>query len=510
MKRLLSLILVVVLCLGALSIPVLAAIPFKDVPTSQWYYNDVSNAYETGLINGKSATAFKPDDNLTYAEAVKLAACMNQRYTTGSVSLQNGNPWYQTYVDYCKTKKIIDVDYAWDQPATRAGYMEIFSKALPDSALQQINNIPDGTIPDVPMTHSQAAAIYKLYKAGILQGNDAAHSCNPGASIKRSEVSAILTRMMDSSKRIWFSTVGDQPLVTKQPADVSCNSGETASFTVEVTGGRRPYRYKWEFITMFNSTWQDAGMADNATMKITATDDVLYGGCQFRCVITDADGKTVTSQAAKLLRKEAELRFVTQPTSVSAEEFDNVGFLVEVEGGTAPYTFQWCTVGYRSLMVPVEHMPEVAVSGDSTSSRIEIKVGGKDHWTVTEPFVCVVTAASGKEIVSLRASITLKENVQPLTIDYQSGDQLLHTYQPGFTLTFSGGVGPYVTIWEAKVDGQWVNMKNLRDDVDYYESGWERSCRFRTYVGNDLTFRCVIFDSLGNSVASKDFHAFLN
>ena len=67
-----------------------------------------------------------------------------------------------------------------------------------------------------------------------------------------------------------------------------------------------------------------------------------------------------------------------------------------------------------------------------------------------------------------------------------------------------------MTIWEAKVDGQWVNMKNLRDDVDYYESGWERSCQFRTYVGNDLTFRCVIFDALGNSVTSQEFHAFLN
>ena len=130
MKRVLSLVLVLVLCLGVLSMSALAAIPFRDVPTSQWYYNDVSNAYEMGLINGKTDTAFKPDDNLTYAEAVKLAACMNQRYSTGSVSLQNGNPWYQTYVDYCKTKKIIDVDYAWDQPATRAGYMEIFAGAL--------------------------------------------------------------------------------------------------------------------------------------------------------------------------------------------------------------------------------------------------------------------------------------------------------------------------------------------------------------------------------------------
>lgn len=508
MKRLLSLILVVVLCFGTLSMTVLAAMPFQDVPASQWYYNDVMNAYEMGLINGKSATQFKPNDNLTYAEAVKLAACMNQRYMTGAVTLKNGSPkWYQSYVDYCKTNKIIDKDYAWEQPATRAGYMEIFSKALPDSALKQINNIPDGTIPDVPMTHNQADAIYKLYRAGILQGSDAAHNCNPGASIKRSEVAAILTRMMDSSKRVWFSTVGDQPLVTKQPADVSCKKGDTASFSVEITGGKRPYHYKWEFITDYSTAWLDAGMADNAEMKITATDDVLYGGYRFRCVITDSDGKTVTSQEAKLLRSEDALRFATQPESVSAREFDYVGLTVEVEGGKAPYTFQWCTVSSRGLMAPVDRMPEVTVSGDSISSRIEIKVGGMGHWTVMEPFVCVVTDAAGKEIVSQKASIRL---TQPLTIDYQSGDQLLHTYQPSFALTFSGGTGPYVTIWEAKVDGQWVNMKNLRSDVDYYESGWERSCRFQSYAYGELSLRCVIFDALGASVTSREFEVFIN
>jgi len=152
-------------------------------------------------------------------------------------------------------------------------------------------------------------------------------------------------------------------------------------------------------------------------------------------------------------------------------------------------------------------MPEVGIYGDSVSSRIEIKVGAQDDWTVTEPFFCVVTDAAGSKITSTTGSIQLK---QPLKIDYQSSDQLLHAYQPSFSLTFSGGVGPYVTIWEAYVDGQWVNMKNLRSDVDYYESGWERSCRFQTYAFEEYTIRCVIFDSLGVSVKSREFAVFVS
>jgi hypothetical protein len=86
--------------------------------------------------------------------------------------------------------------------------MEIFASALPDDALPAINDVPDGSIPDVPMSHPQAAAIYKLYRAGILQGVDAAHSCNPGSNIRRSEVAAIITRMMTPAARVTFSMAG--------------------------------------------------------------------------------------------------------------------------------------------------------------------------------------------------------------------------------------------------------------------------------------------------------------
>ncbi|MBQ4645264.1 MAG: S-layer homology domain-containing protein, partial [Clostridia bacterium] len=50
--------------------------PYVDVPEDAWYHDEVVGAVYTGIINGKSATEFKPDDLLTYAEAIKLAACM--------------------------------------------------------------------------------------------------------------------------------------------------------------------------------------------------------------------------------------------------------------------------------------------------------------------------------------------------------------------------------------------------------------------------------------------------
>ncbi|MBQ7929949.1 MAG: S-layer homology domain-containing protein [Clostridia bacterium] len=181
--------------------------PFTDVPANQWYRSYVEIAHRNGLINGKSDTLYKPDDNMTLAECIKLAACMHQLHYDGEVTLENGNPWYQTYVDYAKENRIIAKettlsDAQLKAPVTRAVYVSIFSYALPGEALVKINEVPVGSLPDVPADHPYAANIYKMYNAGIINGSDAKGTFGPNDNIKRSAVAAILVRMMDPAYRV--------------------------------------------------------------------------------------------------------------------------------------------------------------------------------------------------------------------------------------------------------------------------------------------------------------------
>jgi len=196
-----------------------AALPFQDVAVDAWYYSDVEKAYSTGLINGKSAVKFDPDDNLTYAEAVKLAACMHQIYTGAPAISGSGAQWYQPYVDYCLANGIITQSYNWNVYATRAAYMDIFSRALPEEALAAVNEVADGMIPDVPASHVYADSIYLLYEAGIVRGVDNNYNCKPELFVKRSEVAAILTRMMDEDARIIFAAPEDSDSVYEDPDD---------------------------------------------------------------------------------------------------------------------------------------------------------------------------------------------------------------------------------------------------------------------------------------------------
>ena len=180
---------------------------FAKEGSDAWYAKDVRTAYFTGLVNGKTATSFEPAANITYAETVKLAACMQQLYTSGEVTLTNGSPnWYDSYAAYARENGIINRDYDWNAQATRAEFVEIFAHALPEGAYHQINDVPDDGIPDVKAAHPQAESVYLFYRAGILNGYPTEGASfgefRPNDTITRAEVAAILTRMMYEEYRV--------------------------------------------------------------------------------------------------------------------------------------------------------------------------------------------------------------------------------------------------------------------------------------------------------------------
>ena len=387
---------------------------FTDVAETNWFYDDVLFAVKLGLVNGKSETEYKPDDNLTYAEAVKLAACMHQLYTKGEITLKNGDPWYQSYVDYCVENGIIDKEYNYSDKATRSGYMTIFAKALPDEALKEINNVPDNSIPDVPTMRAYAPGVYKLYRAGILQGSDDAHSCKPLDNIKRSEVAAILARMMDESKRVKFSLGEEEPEevtpleISVQPEDATAKAGETVNLTVEVKGGKAPYTYQWQapmptkYVNLSNS--ETVSGADTATLSITKT---TANSGDFRCVITDADGQSVTSEAAKVtFTEEAKaLAIKTQPVKPTVYAGGTATLKVEVEGGKAPYTYQWQKTVTAAKSVTSALKDGEKIQGATTDT---LKITADTAGT-TYNISCKITDADGTFVVTETVTVYFNE-----------------------------------------------------------------------------------------------------
>ncbi len=316
-KRLISLLAAMVIFCGIFAVTASASLAFTDVKTTDWFYADVENAVSGGLIVGKTATTYAPNDNLTYAEAVKLAACIHKKASTGSTEFAIGKPWYTEYVGYAKANGIISKDYDWNKPATRADFMDIFSRAIPSNpgygftALEPINNVPDGKIPDVAMTHPQADAIYRLYRAGIVMGstvNGVEYACRPSTNIRRSEVAAILTRMSDGSARKKFSLAGAGDGLT-MTADITdkylTKQADTFEFTVGVKGGSGKYTFEWyvsfDSLSICLKKNVTEKNSDSLVYSIDKTYFNEYKEIEIYCVIYTESGARITSSVASVI-----------------------------------------------------------------------------------------------------------------------------------------------------------------------------------------------------------------
>lgn len=221
-KRVFALILTLTLCLS-LSVPAFAAGGFRDVDKDAWYLEYLDTVVRSGLINGRENGLFAPNDSITGAEAVKLAACLGQLLSEGSVSLTNGSPWYASYMEYAVENGIIDSaldPYTARAPIMRAELMDMVCRAIPPTQRKEINVIPDGAIPDLYTYADYRDNVYTLYRMGILTGSDKRGSCLPERPIRRAEVAALVARVVDEDLRVTFHLDASDPLDFAKEADV--------------------------------------------------------------------------------------------------------------------------------------------------------------------------------------------------------------------------------------------------------------------------------------------------
>ena len=175
---------------------------FTDVAEDAWYAENVKLIYELGLISGKSESTFEPDSELTFAEIVALSSRIHSIYAGNNHDFVSSTPWYKTYYDYNTENRIIPFELEQDSKVTRAEFAWVLVSTLPSDEFEVINDIPSGAIPDVD---NDDFAVYPLYKAGILFGSDEYGTFNKSETIKRSEVAAIITRVVDKSLRKEFT-----------------------------------------------------------------------------------------------------------------------------------------------------------------------------------------------------------------------------------------------------------------------------------------------------------------
>lgn len=394
MKKLVSITMAVSMIISSLCLSVYAegTNPFVDVADDAWYHDEIVKAVETGIINGKTATEFKPDDLLTYGEAVKLAACMNQVYLNGEVTLKNGEPWYKPYADFCKENGIITYEYDYEASATRAGYMEIFANALPDEAFKEINSIPDGSILDVKNNAPYAIYVYKLYRAGVVTGVDEIHNCNPAANILRCEVATIISRMMDEGERVRFDmsdpngTLKNETILDSDETDGPITEHPAIEVTTEPEVGEK------------EDEEPEGGNKEDEEPEVKLGEDVTIK-TENQAVVVGPEQKPYISgiEVDNTKYTISELTIYKQPEGKEFEEYgEEYELEVQVYGGKAPYTYEWQYNGYRNQKTVIEN--GVYVKG--ADSAILVLSVEKENTLLGTAISCKITDSEGATVTT--------------------------------------------------------------------------------------------------------------
>ena len=254
---------------------------FRDVRQDDWFYSNVKSAYELGLMNGKAERQFGPGDNIDYASSLVLACRLHKIYHTSDGTFNQGNVWWQVYVDYAATSELYIPGGAENfgslagTPATRLDFALMLAKALPPEALplqNEVTEIPGlsreqfhafirspevwekviamlsdeeiesmaGTVPgsvsmrDILRQNPNLLgdeyidAVYdvllSLYGAGILDSSNT--SFRPEATIVRSEACAIITRMAVPNLRLGSESKTD---FNGNPGAVETDTGDLST-----------------------------------------------------------------------------------------------------------------------------------------------------------------------------------------------------------------------------------------------------------------------------------------
>ncbi|MBQ8971736.1 MAG: hypothetical protein IJ074_01460, partial [Clostridia bacterium] len=192
--------------------------------------------------------------------------------------------------------------------------------------------------------------------------------------------------------------------ITKQPADMTVAAKATALISVTATGSG--LTYQWQTKLTPTSSWANTGLdgASTATLNIAST-PATFDGRQYRCVIKDNAGNSVTSNAMTLTV--STLSITKQPEDIKVSAGTNVSIKVVAEGNGL--TYQW-----QTKLTPKHDWADTGLTGAKTDTLTFAALASFDG----RQYRCVVKDNSSNSIASNAMTLT----VSTLSITKQPDD----------------------------------------------------------------------------------------
>nr|MCR5205786.1 hypothetical protein [Lachnospiraceae bacterium] len=268
--------------------------------------------------------------------------------------------------------------------------------------------------------------------------------------------------------------------ITTQPKDTTVAPNAMAYFSVKATGNG--LKYLWQYKSKGSSTWTDWTSKDTADISVAYS--ASRDGMSLRCVITDGNGKTLTSNVAVLTYSSGSstLAITTQPKNTTVAPNELAYFSVKASGSGLTYLWQYKNKGASSWTDwTSKKTAEISVAYSASRNGMSLR--------------CKITDSTGKTVTSNEAVLTYSSGSSTLAITTQPQNATVAPNELAyFSVKASGSSLTY--LWQYKNKGasswtDWTSKKTAEISVAYSASR------------NGMSLRCVVTDGSGNQVTSN-------
>ncbi len=248
---------------------------------------------------------------------------------------------------------------------------------------------------------------------------------------------AVFTNSVGStSSTAALLTVNSGPVITLQPANLTVNAGQTASFSASASGTPAP-TVQWQ-VSIDGTNWNNIAGATSISYSFTTTS--TDNGKHYRAIFTNTAGSATTNGAT--LTVNAAPIITTQPLKQTVNAGQSVSFTAGASGSPTP-TVQWQVSSDGILWSDITEAVATTYSFIAQSA---------DHG---KQYRAVFTNPAGSATTN---SAILYVNTPPVVTSHPSPQ----TVNAGQTTTFSAAASgvPVPTVhWQVSSDGTtWVDI----------------------------------------------------
>ncbi len=312
------------------------------------------------------------------------------------------------------------------------------------------------------------------------------------------------------------------PVIEKQPIDCNVKEGDFAIFKVTAAGDGLKYQWQrderdFESIieklergdrsSLTDWNWvdlKDDGRTTGANhfeLTVLADLETINSG-SYRCVITDSDGRTVTSDYASIIPISPGIKITEQPQDKKVKAGDYATLYVGAEGRDLKYQWQELVASYKvyeledgkqfaGLSYEYKNITDNDKFSGTTTNTLTVKVDTpsqrrfKPKTGSRQEYICLITDRYGMTISSSPAKIN---SYREIMITEQPKSVTQTERVPAELNVKAEGDSPLSYRWQFVWLGSWTDIP--KDNPKF--AGVDTPTLTWNYDSGSFNFRCIV------------------